>query len=88
MKRSSSGTAARRSMYTRFGFNFYDIFIAIFCIGFGIICFYPLWYCVVASVMPYEEYVKGGMMLWGKGFDGQYFLQRFGPSWVRSCPCW
>ena len=85
MKRSSSGTAARRSMYTRFGFNFYDIFIAIFCIGFGIICFYPLWYCVVASVMPYEEYVKGGMMLWFKGFDLQYYIQIFGTrAYVNS----
>ena len=85
MKRSSSGTAARRSMYTRFGFNFYDIFIAIFCIGFGIICLYPLWYCVVASVMPYEEYVKGGMMLWFKGFDLQYYIQIFGTrAYVNS----
>ena len=85
MKRSSSGAAARRSMYTRFGFNFYDIFIAIFCIGFGIICFYPLWYCVVASVMPYEEYVKGGMMLWFKGFDLQYYIQIFGTkAYVNS----
>ena len=72
-------------MYTRFGFNFYDIFIAIFCIGFGIICFYPLWYCVVASVMPYEEYVKGGMMLWFKGFDLQYYIQIFGTrAYVNS----
>ena len=38
----------------------------------------PLWYCVVASVMPYEEYVKGGMMLWFKGFDLQYYIQIFG----------
>ncbi|MDE6880365.1 MAG: carbohydrate ABC transporter permease [Oscillospiraceae bacterium] len=75
MKRSSG--AARHSMLSRFGFNFYDVFIIIFCLGFGVICFYPLWYCVVASVMPYEEYVNGGMMLWFKGFDPQYYIQIF-----------
>lgn len=75
MKQSSG--VARRSMLSRFGFNFYDVFIIIFCLGFGVICFYPLWYCVVASVMPYEEYVNGGMMLWFKGFDPQYYIQIF-----------
>lgn len=59
------------------GFNFYDIFVTLFCVLFGLICFYPLWYCVVASVMPYDEYIKGGLMLWFKGFDFQYYIQIF-----------
>lgn len=85
MKRTASAPKARRSMYTRLGFNFYDIFIVVFCVGFGLICFYPLWYCVVASVMPYEEYVQGGMMLWFKGFDLQYYIQIFGTkAYVNS----
>ena len=67
----------RRSMYMRLGFNFYDVFVTVVCVAFGLLCFYPLWYCLVASVMPYEEYVKGGLMLWFKGFDLQYYIQIF-----------
>lgn len=59
------------------GFNFYDVFVTLFCVIFGLICFYPLWYCIVASVMPYDEYIKGGLMLWFKGFDFQYYIQIF-----------
>lgn len=64
-------------MYMRFGFNFYDIFVTVFCVVFAVICFYPMWYCLVASLMPYEEYVKGGFFLWFKGFDFQYYIQIF-----------
>ncbi len=67
----------RKSMYMRLGFNFYDVFVVVFCALFGLICFYPIWYCVVASVMPYEEYVKGGLMLWFKGIDFKYYIQIF-----------
>ncbi|MEI3013314.1 MAG: hypothetical protein V8T36_00305 [Ruthenibacterium lactatiformans] len=35
--------------------------------GFALVCVYPMWYVLVASVTPYEEYVKGGMMLWPTG---------------------
>ena len=59
------------------GFNFYNVFVTLFCVIFGLICFYPLWYCIVASVMPYDEYIKGGLMLWFKGFDFQYYIQIF-----------
>ncbi len=64
-------------MLSRFGFNFYDVFVTLFCVLFGIICFYPLWYCIVASVMPYEEFINGGLMLWFKGIDLQYYIQIF-----------
>ena len=75
----------RRTMYGRLGFNFYDVFVLVFCAGFGLICFYPLWYCLVASVMPYEEYIQGGLMLWFKGFDLQYYIQIFGnQTYVNS----
>ncbi len=69
--------AFHRGMLSRFGFNFYDVFVTLFCVLFGIICFYPLWYCIVASVMPYEEFINGGLMLWFKGIDLQYYIQIF-----------
>lgn len=75
MKKKS--TSLRRSMFMRLGFNFYDVAVTIFCVAFGLLCFYPLWYCLVASVMPYEEYIKGGLMLWFKGIDLQYYIQIF-----------
>ena len=87
-------------MFMRLGFNFYDVAVTIFCVAFGLLCFYPLWYCLVASVMPYEEYVKGGLMLWFKGIDLQYYIQIFRsiqtvcsspPSrrfWRPRFPCW
>ena len=53
----------RRSLRQRFGFNFYDIFVVVFCVSFAVICFYPMWYVLVASVTPYEEFVKGGILL-------------------------
>lgn len=74
---SNSSGRVRKSMLMTLGFNFYDVFVTLFCVLFGLICFYPMWYCLVASVMPYEEYIKGGMFLWFKGFDLQYYIQIF-----------
>ena len=35
--------------------------------------------------MPYEEYIQGGLMLWFKGFDLQYYIQIFGnQTYVNS----
>ena len=76
-KQPKQESGCRRSMLMVCGFNFYDIFVTLFCVLFGLICFYPLWYCIVASVMPYDEYIKGGLMLWFKGFDFQYYIQIF-----------
>ena len=59
--------APRKSLRQRFGFNFYDVFVLVFCVGFALLCFYPMWYVFVASVTPYEEFVKGGLMLWPSG---------------------
>ena len=50
----------RRSMRQILGFNFYDVFVFLFCIVFALVCVYPMWYVLVASVTPYEEYIKGG----------------------------
>lgn len=64
----------RRGMLSRCGFNFYDIFVVVFCIAFAFICFYPIWYVFVASITPYEEFVRGGIMFWpSTGIDFQYY---------------
>ena len=71
----------RRSLRQRFGFNFYDIFVIVFCVSFAVICFYPMWYVLVASVTPYEEFVKGGILLWPTGgIDLQYYKMIFSNS--------
>lgn len=73
--------APRKSMRQRLGFNFYDVFVLVFCVSFAIICFYPMWYVFIASVTPYEEFVKGGLMLWPSGgVDLQYYKTIFSNS--------
>ena len=87
MKGSAQGRKRyRRSMLARFGFNFYDIFVYAFCILFALVCVYPMWYVFVASVTPYEEYIKGGLMLWPRGgIDFQYYVAIFSTrSFVNS----
>lgn len=73
-------------MRTRLGFNFYDVFLIVFCVLFAIICFYPMWYVLIASITPYEEFIKGGMMLWPSGgVDLQYYKMIFSnASFPRS----
>lgn len=69
----------RRTMLQRLGFNFYDVFVLLFCVFFALVCVYPMWYVAVASVTPYSEFVKGGLMLWPRGgFDLQYYEAIFG----------
>ena len=68
----------RCSLRQTMGFNFYDVFVFVFCVGFALICVYPMWYVLVASVTPYEEFVKGGLMLWPSGgVDFQYYKAIF-----------
>lgn len=71
----------RRSMRQVLGFNFYDVFVVIFCVAFALVCVYPMWYVAVASITPYEEFVKGGLMLWPRGgIDLQYYKAIFSTS--------
>ncbi len=87
-----SGAHSSRSKDNRFhmkrtlGFNFYDVFVLLFCISFALVCFYPLWYVFVSSITPYEEYVKGGLKLWpATGVDFQYYKAIFSTkSFVNS----
>ena len=70
-----------RSMRQHLGFNIYDVFVVIFCVLFAVICFYPLWYVLIASVTPYEVFVKGGALLWPSGgIDLQYYKMIFNNS--------
>lgn len=80
-----SDPTPRRTMIQRFGFNFYDVFVLLFCVLFALVCAYPMWYVAVASVTPYSEYIKGGLMLWPKGLDLQYYTAIFNTeSFVNS----
>ena len=70
--------AFHRGMRARLGFNFYDVFVVVFCVTFALVCFYPMWYVLIASITPYEEFVKGGLMLWPSGgIDLQYYRTIF-----------
>ena len=76
----------RLGMRARLGFNFYDVFVLAFCIIFAVVCFYPMWYVLISSVTPYEEFIKGGLMLWPSGgIDLQYYKMIFSTaSFPRS----
>lgn len=51
-------TKFRVGMKQRLGFNFYDVFVTVFCVAFAIICFYPMWYVFIASIMPYDDFIR------------------------------
>lgn len=72
-----STTEYQISMLQKYGFNFYDVFVFLFCMTFALICVYPMWYVAVSSVTPYSEYVKGGLMVWPRGIDLQYYKAIF-----------
>lgn len=84
MKRTDS--SIHRSMRTLLGFNFYDVFVVGFSALFAIVCFYPMWYVLIASVTPYETFIKGGAMLFPSGgIDLQYYKMIFSnQSFSRS----
>ena len=68
----------RTTMLQKLGFNFYDVFVYIFVTLFALTCVYPMWYVLVASVTPYSEFVKGGLMIWPTGgVDLQYYRAIF-----------
>ena len=78
MTESGREKPARVSMLQKLGFNFYDVFVFVFVTVFALLCVYPMWYVLVASVTPYKEFVKGGLMLWPTGgVDLQYYYAIF-----------
>lgn len=64
-------------MRGKLGFNFYDVFVVGFCIIFALICFYPIWYVAVASVTPYEVFIRNKVMLIPTSLDFQYYKAIF-----------
>jgi len=48
----------RKSMRIKLGFNFYDVFVVLFTVGFGLLCFYPMWYVFLGSITPYSDFSK------------------------------
>lgn len=86
VKDASNITKPRKTMQQAIGFNFYDVFVVGFCVIFALICFYPMWYVLVASVTPYEQFNKGGALLWPNGgVDFQYYRMIFeNSSFVTS----
>lgn len=78
---STRTNLGKLTMRTKLGFNFYDVFIVVFCTLFALLCFYPMWYVLIASVTPYEEFIKGGLMIWPTGgVDFQYYQMIFSNS--------
>ncbi|MEG2924530.1 MAG: carbohydrate ABC transporter permease [Oscillospiraceae bacterium] len=72
-------------MLRRYKFNFYDVFVVAFCGLFALICFYPLWYVAVASVTPFEVFIRNKIMLFPTTFDFQYYKAIFNtPVFGRS----
>lgn len=43
--------------------NFFDVAVVLFCLVFALICFYPLWYVLIASITPYEEFIRSKVMI-------------------------
>ncbi|MDR1692907.1 MAG: carbohydrate ABC transporter permease [Oscillospiraceae bacterium] len=50
-------------MKRRLGFNFFDLFVLAFCVVFALICFYPIWYVLVVSITPYEQFLNTPFVL-------------------------
>jgi len=43
-------------MKNKIGFNFFDIYVYLFCTLFALICFYPLWYVFIGSITLSQSY--------------------------------
>ncbi len=50
-------------MKEKLGFNFFDVFVVLFCVLFALLCFYPLWYVLLASLTSYEDFIKTPLVL-------------------------
>lgn len=82
------------SMRSRLGFNLYDVFVYIFCLFFGLMCFYPLWYVFMGSISEYADFAKTPIAIlpsWPPTFKyyesiimGQVFQRALGLSFVKT----
>lgn len=77
------GTAVRRARKLKF--NFFDVFVFLFCIIFALVCFYPMWYVFVVSVTPYEDFIqKTVVLLPPLKPDLQYYKAILGSTMFRD----
>ena len=53
----------RFDMRRRLHFNFFDIMVYLVTFAFAVICFYPLWYVFIVSIMEQDTYVRSGFIL-------------------------
>lgn len=58
-------------------FNGFDVFIFVFCFLFALICFYPMWYVFIASITPYEVFIKTPALFFPTDFDWSYYQSIF-----------
>ena len=63
-------------MKAKLGFNFFDVFVVLFCVLFALICFYPMYYVLVVSLMPFTSYVYFGksFILFPPEISLEYYL--------------
>lgn len=50
-------------MKQKLGFNFFDVFVTVFCCSFALVCFYPVWYVLIVSITPYESFLNTPFVL-------------------------
>ncbi len=60
---AKTGASLRISMRSRIGFNFYDVFVYALVIGFGLLCFYPMWYVLIGSLSENKSFVGHALNL-------------------------
>lgn len=57
-------------------FNFFDIFVTLFCIAFALLCFYPIWYVFIASISSTKGF-DNGLYLLPQGLNVDYYKAIF-----------
>ncbi len=56
-------TKARQKLKRVRKYNAFDIFVVLFCTLCALICVYPMWYVLIVSITPYEEFIKKSTIL-------------------------
>lgn len=50
-------------MKQKLGFNFFDVFVIVFSLLFALVCLYPMWFVLIASITPYDQFVRSKILL-------------------------
>ncbi|MFD5224263.1 carbohydrate ABC transporter permease [Microbacterium sp. NPDC058342] len=54
------GKPRKRAWWRRF--NWFDVLVLLLTVTFALICFYPMWYVFVASITPYDDFIRDKIM--------------------------